>query len=286
MKPLLQRCGLCLLVWGANVILAQASAPPGPYDRQVAENVAKLADAAPAVRARAAEALGFLRAYRAEASLVARLTDSAPEVRRQTALSLAWCGGRASLAALLERLDDPDWLTRQAAHVALCNVTGLELPFNSLAPDSERQQQAQTWRAWWRQMPADRPPSEVLALLAGAVDSSLAWRRERAVRALGALGGHGSHGGDPRVARRAVTAEWRPWCEPAFGPWAAARRGGTRLPHPAVAEPDVGAPCGEPWAMLATVARSGRCSPRAPGLPSGSTTQSSKSQPTTRWVSL
>ncbi|MFA7003901.1 MAG: HEAT repeat domain-containing protein [Verrucomicrobiia bacterium] len=138
-----------------------------PYDRQVAEHVAKLNDASPHVRLRAAESLGFLRAYRAEAALVARLKDDAAEVRRQAAMSLSWCGGRAVVAPLLEKLDDIDWLTRQAAHVALTNLTGMEFPFNALAPDAERQRQAQAWRDWWKKVPADQPPPEVLALLAG-----------------------------------------------------------------------------------------------------------------------
>ena len=138
-----------------------------PYDRQVAEHVAKLADASPHARLRAVEALGFLRAYRAEAALVARLADASAEVRRQAAMSLGWCGGRAAVAPLLEKLDDPDWLTRQAAHVALTNLTGMEFPFNALAPDAERQRQAQVWRDWWKNVPANRPPPDVLALLAG-----------------------------------------------------------------------------------------------------------------------
>ena len=87
----------------------------GPYDRQVAEHVAKLADASSHIRLRAAEALGFLRAYRAETALVAQLADPSAEVRRQAAMSLGWCGGRTSVAPLLEKLGDADWLTRQAA---------------------------------------------------------------------------------------------------------------------------------------------------------------------------
>jgi HEAT repeat protein len=190
----------------AAVMVAQAATAggvpsAGPYDRQVAEHIARLADASAHVRLRAAEALGFLRAYRAEPALVAQLVDASAEVRRQAALSLGWCGGRTSVAPLLEKLDEADWLTRQAAHVALSNLTGQEFPFDGLAPASERQRQAQVWRDWWRQAPADRPPAEVMDLLAGIeingqrarpADPTLAWQRERGLRALGALGGQGA----------------------------------------------------------------------------------------------
>ncbi|MBM4084813.1 MAG: hypothetical protein FJ272_08505, partial [Planctomycetes bacterium] len=171
---MVNRLILCLLALCGAVAAAE---PPalGPYERQVAEHVGKLADASPVVRGRAAEALGFLRAYRAEDALVVRLGDSAAEVRRAAALSLGWCGGRRAGAPLLEKLDDPDWLTRQAAHVALTNLTGMELPLNALSPDAERQRQAQAWRDWWCQAPSDAPPADVLALLAGPKSAVGQW---------------------------------------------------------------------------------------------------------------
>lgn len=175
MVKAMKRLILGLLAICSALTGAEESHALRPYERQVAEQVAKLADASPLVRGRAAEALGSLRAYRAEDALVARLADSAAEVRRQVALSLGWCGGRRAVASLLERLEDPDWLTRQAAHVALTNLTGMELPYNALAQDAERQRQAQAWRDWWKHAPADAPPPDVLALLAGPKASSGQW---------------------------------------------------------------------------------------------------------------
>ncbi|MHC4179970.1 MAG: HEAT repeat domain-containing protein, partial [Planctomycetota bacterium] len=139
----------------------------GPYDAQVAESVARLRAGSPTVRAGAAEALGFLRAYSAEAALVERLADRSPDVRRQAALALAWCGGRKAVRPLLGALDDEDWIVRQAAHVSLTNLTGMEFPFNSPAPPEKRHAQAERWRRWWATVPGDRPPAEVLKLLAG-----------------------------------------------------------------------------------------------------------------------
>ncbi len=140
---------------------------PGPYDRQVTENVARLGSDSSNDRAGAAEALGFLRAYSAERPLVERLKDDSPEVRRQAAMSLAWCGGRTAIGPLLDALEDKDWVTRQAAHVSLPNLTGMEFPFHATAPAEKRFEQAKAWRNWWATMPADRPPKELLELLAG-----------------------------------------------------------------------------------------------------------------------
>lgn len=62
------------------------------------------------------------------------------------ALALAWCGGRDAIPPLLDALDDPDWLTRQAAYVALTNLTGLELPFRATDPPADRREQTTRWR--------------------------------------------------------------------------------------------------------------------------------------------
>ena len=182
-------CAAVLLVGSA---MADESTPANPYDRQVAEQIAKFTDPSAHVRQRAAEALGLLRAYKAEAALLARLSDAAAEVRRQAALSLGWCGGRASVAPLLATLGDADGLTRQAAHIALENLTGMEFPFNSLAPGELRLSQAKVWRDWWQGMPTDRLAADLLALRAEAESPSLGWRRTRGLRALGALGGPGA----------------------------------------------------------------------------------------------
>ena len=157
---------LTLAAFAAHAARSGAVAA-GPYDQQVDEHLAGLGAEWPATRARAAEALGFLRAYRAEPELIARLGDPAADVRRQAAMALGWCGSRRAVPPLLAAMEDDDWLVRQAAQVALTNVTGMEFPLNSLAPAHERAQEASRWRTWWASVPADRPPSEVLALLAG-----------------------------------------------------------------------------------------------------------------------
>jgi len=142
--------------------------PCRPYDRQVAEQIAGLRSDSPVVRTAAAEALGFLRAYSAEEALIERLGDESRDVRRQAAMALAWCGGRKAVGPLLGALDDRDWFVRQAAHVSLTNLTGMEFSFHATALPENRADQAAVWRDWWATVPDDRPPKEVIELLAGA----------------------------------------------------------------------------------------------------------------------
>jgi len=131
----------------------------------VAEQSERLLSASPEVRAGAAEALGFLRAYEAQDVLLGHLDDASPLVRREAAMALAWCGDRKAVPPLLTALADEDWVTRQAAHVALANLTGMEFPFDSTAPLRKRMMQVNRWRDWWNTVPPDRPPKELLQLI-------------------------------------------------------------------------------------------------------------------------
>jgi HEAT repeat protein len=155
---------VCLCGCLRSVVAENSS---GPYARQVAEQVAKLRSDSPQTRAGAAEALGFLRAYDAEQSLVERLGDRSADVRRQAAMALGWCGGRRAISPLLDALDDADEVTRQSAHVALTNLTGMEFPFDTMAPAPQRTAQIGTWRDWWATIPSDQATAEVLRLLEG-----------------------------------------------------------------------------------------------------------------------
>jgi len=155
---------VCIVSCGSDIVAGQTI---GPYARQIAEQIAALNSTPEHARASAAEALGFLRAYSAEESLIQRLGDSSAAVRRQVAMALGWCGSRDSICPLLDGLDDADAITRQAAHIALTNLTGMELPFDSMAPGSQRTVQIKAWRDWWATVRPGRPPEEVLQLLEG-----------------------------------------------------------------------------------------------------------------------
>ncbi len=182
---------LWLLPAGESNLCVAGPPLQNPYRRQVAENLAKLGSDDAPTRAAGAETLGFLRAYSAEDGLLGRVDDPSVEVRRRAVLALAWCGGRKSVARLIEKLADADWTVRQAAEVALTNLTGMEFPLDGLASPRERASQTEVWRRWWASVPGDRPPREVLALVAPA-GVPIEWRLERGLRALGALGGRGA----------------------------------------------------------------------------------------------
>ena len=155
------------------VVCSHAPAVGGaedPYRSDVSEQVARLGSSSAAVRAGAAEALGFLRAYGAAGALRKRLADGSAVVRREATMALAWCGGRADVPSLLAALDDEDWTVRQAAWVSLTNLTGMEFPYDALAGEPPRRKQAKAWRDWWARVPADPPPKDVLDLLPAIPD--------------------------------------------------------------------------------------------------------------------
>lgn len=167
---------------------AEQNHQANPFDSGVAEQISRLNASSSAVRAGAAEALGYLRAYAAATPLARALQDPSHLVRREAAMSLAWCGGRREVPSLLAAMDDQDWVVRQAACVSLGNITGMNWPFEGMAQTDIRTKQVAQWRTWWAQVPNREVPSEVIELL----DRADPLDRLRAVRALGALGGDGA----------------------------------------------------------------------------------------------
>ncbi|MDP6637225.1 MAG: HEAT repeat domain-containing protein [Phycisphaerae bacterium] len=133
---------------------AAAKEDLNPYDRQIARQVDKLKAKSPHERSAAAEALGYLRAFSAAPALARAAGDEAPAVRREAVMSLGWCGGKKDVKVLLARLEDTDWTVRQAAWVALTNVSGREFEFDALARSDARAGQVKVWRAWWAKLPA------------------------------------------------------------------------------------------------------------------------------------
>lgn len=165
---LIRYCLLFLILLGTGFCSAFAASPSSavnPYARQVAEKIAALEDSSAMARARAAESLGFLRAYDAEAALIERLDDESPSVRRAAAMALAWCGSRTAIRLLLDALEDIDWTTRQAAHVSLTNLTGMEFPFDAAADVRKRHAMTMVWRNWWARVRPDETPAEIRELL-------------------------------------------------------------------------------------------------------------------------
>ncbi|MFO7906048.1 MAG: HEAT repeat domain-containing protein, partial [Pirellulaceae bacterium] len=141
-----------------------------PFRQQIVDCFARLEHADEAIRARGAEALGFLRCTSAADSLQSRLDDPSAPVRREAALALGWCGGRDALESLCAVLDDADWTVRQAAWVALTNLTGMEFPFDAQADRETRVQEAAVWRQWVEALPSGKIPPDVLVLLGDLLD--------------------------------------------------------------------------------------------------------------------
>ncbi len=142
------------------------------------------------MRARAAEALGYMRYYPAQDALIVALEDPDADVRRNAVISLGWCGGREALGPLADLLEDADWSVRQSARVALTNLTGMDFPFDALADQDRREAQAEVWSDWIDALPEDELSADILELTA----SDNYHERERGVRAAGALGGENAAG--------------------------------------------------------------------------------------------
>ncbi len=143
----------------------RSQAAQDPWHTQVAEHIANLESVESSVRASAAEALGYLRAYESAGELARTLKDRNPVVRREAAMSLGFVGSRKHVEPLLGALADHDWTVRQGAWVALTNITGMELPFDALAAYSVRQKQAQSWRKWWSRASESAVPDEIAQML-------------------------------------------------------------------------------------------------------------------------
>lgn len=190
------RLGLFFLLLAGLCItrVSRGESPPRPYDLQIAEQRELLRADSNDKRVRAAESLGLLRAYVAEPDLIGRLADQAAEVRLQAAMALAWCGSRAALQPLVSALDDNDWLVRQAAHVSLSNLTGMEFPFDADAPSTVRIAQVNAWHAWVSGIVEGEVPRDVAELLkgevarSGAVTASTTYRGPADILADGQIG--------------------------------------------------------------------------------------------------
>ncbi|MDR1053375.1 MAG: HEAT repeat domain-containing protein [Planctomycetaceae bacterium] len=168
------------------LVLSCADVSGNPFDDELQGKVSALLRRSSNVekRARAAEALGYMRAYKAEDVLIEALEDDAAEVRRNAVLALAWCGSRAALKPLLQRLDDSDWTVRQSAAIALENLTGANIHFNALDQTVARKQSETLWKNYLEALPVNKIPDETKKLIASKNHRDAT----RALRAAGTFG--------------------------------------------------------------------------------------------------
>jgi len=82
--------------------------------------------------------------------LTPMLMDEDLFVRMATARMLDELGVRSAVPALIEALEDAQGAVREAAVVALRNITGQDQGFNPVAQDSDRAKKLEAWRSWWK----------------------------------------------------------------------------------------------------------------------------------------
>jgi len=100
-------------------------------------------------------------------------------------MNLGRTGSRNHLAVLLEAMNDEQWNVRQAAWISLGNLTGQELPFDSMDTRQKRAEQVEAWRDGIESLAPHRLAEEFAA--STRVETS--WqRRQRLARALGVVG--------------------------------------------------------------------------------------------------
>ena len=152
---------LVLKLAAISALSQTVASEPTLHDATVARFVAQLSSQDAAVRTAAAENLGFLRAYAAAEALTALLSDDLSACRRAAVTSLAWCGGKDEVDDILKTLNDSDWSVRQAAWVALTNITGQEFPFDSHETPTVRKAQVSTWEQWWKKAEQQKLPASL-----------------------------------------------------------------------------------------------------------------------------
>jgi len=132
----------------------------------------------------AAQRLAIFRDPKAAHALTACLDDAHREVRLAATIALACCGTRESVPRLLQALSDYDPLVAQGSAMALENLTGHREKFNPFNPIEKREQQADTWRAWF----ADTTWEAIETMLTKHIEEGNRDEVRRAAVALGHIG--------------------------------------------------------------------------------------------------
>jgi HEAT repeat protein len=145
----------------------------------------QLPDADDALKISSAQRLSIFRDPVAAPALAHCLASAAREARVAAAMSLAACGTRESVPALLAALDDTDPLVRQAAAVALENLTGHIESLATFAAPADRAPQVERWHAWFRGTSWAAIETQLIEQLANGNRD----QQRRAAVALGHIGG-------------------------------------------------------------------------------------------------
>lgn len=161
---------------------------------EIAALLGQLAGPDDGLKISAAQRLAIFRETKAAPALAAALQSPRREVRLAAAVALGPCGTREVVTPLLDTLEDRDPIVRQAAAVALENLTGHRDPDPSPAGPAS----GGAWRGWMRTNTWETMEQRLLEQLKDPVEAT----RRRAIVALGHTGG-----GRARTALRRFVAE-------------------------------------------------------------------------------
>ncbi len=154
-----------------------------PYTRHVQQTLQQAQSADPETRRVAYHNLGLLRSTSAGDTLAKAVTETAPHNRSAAAASLGLCGNRSHLSVLIRALHDPNIWVRQAAHIALENLTGQTALFHAPASPGTPESKRESWVRIVEELQQDKADYSCVTNTAAPF-----WDRERAARALGAVG--------------------------------------------------------------------------------------------------
>ncbi|MDA0947551.1 MAG: HEAT repeat domain-containing protein [Planctomycetota bacterium] len=111
--------------------------------------VGDLTDPNPGLRLDAVYALGDSKDAAVVPHLEGMLEDGDLFVRMATCRVLMELGARSAVPGLINALGDEQSAVREAAMVALRELTGRNFRFDPVSPQAERAKRQADWRAWW-----------------------------------------------------------------------------------------------------------------------------------------
>ncbi|MEM9383006.1 MAG: HEAT repeat domain-containing protein [Planctomycetota bacterium] len=129
---------------GPDPAVAQANAPS--WQRHLAD----LKSPDEGIRLDAVFALGDTGDTGVIEHVIPMLKDADIFVRMVAAQALDDLRAKTAVPALIDTLDDDRSPVREAAVIALRNITGQSFGFDPAARDADRRKRVDQWRAWWR----------------------------------------------------------------------------------------------------------------------------------------
>ncbi|TAJ16825.1 MAG: HEAT repeat domain-containing protein, partial [Planctomycetota bacterium] len=142
----------------ARAVAPAAADAASPDEPEWMALVRLLQDPSPTERWSAVDGLGRVLAG-GEAAVVTHLLpmlkDSDTFVRMVAARIFGDAKTVDAVGALIDALEDPEPSVREAALVALRNITARDHGFDPLASEADRAKKVKAWREWWKKAAVD-----------------------------------------------------------------------------------------------------------------------------------